>query len=140
MVKIAFLLPTLLGFAAVLQAGMNRQIARDWGIGGATLLNAGVLFAVAFALCFLVTDLRPKFELQHLRWWFVVPGILGFCFVAGIPIAIAKIGATRVFVGLVAAQLAASLLWDFWMESMPISWPRVAGIALALLGVAISQM
>lgn len=140
MFRLDFLLPIALGFAVVLQGGLNRQIARDWGMGGAAVFNACVLFVFAWTICMIVADLKPKFAVQAFRWWFILPGILGFCLVAGIPIAIAKLGAVRVFIGLIAAQLIGSMLWDIFMESIPVSWPRVAGIALAFLGVVISSL
>ena len=51
-----------------------------------------------------------------------------------------RVGATRVFIGVIAAQLVVSMLWDFYAEGLKISGWRIAGGALALAGSALAAL
>jgi drug/metabolite transporter (DMT)-like permease len=70
--------------------------------------------------------------------WMVVPGIFGFYIIAGIPWAVSRVGAARVFVVIVAAQCAVSLLWDALVSGKPLTLARGGGALLALVGVALA--
>ena len=70
----------------------------------------------------------------------ILPGIFGFCIIAGIPWAISKLGAAKVFVGIVVAQVTVSMLWDTLVDGKPLSWMRLAGALLAIVGVALVSM
>lgn len=140
MLNLNFVLPFALGLVIVLQGGLNRLIARDWSLGSATALNATVLFIFACTVCTLPGPLKARFDWGVWRWWYLIPGILGFCFVAGAPLAISRLGAVRMTIGLIAAQLIGGLLWDWYMEGLSITWPRLAGVALAFVGVVISSL
>lgn len=136
------LLPALLGVAAVLQGGLNRQISGSWGLAAAALFNTVVLLCVALALLALSRfrpDLVPSFfhlkgSLTAIRWWWILPGICGLALVAGIPWTISRIGAFPVFLGILGGQLVMSLAWDAWVEHHPVTLIRVFGAGLALLG------
>lgn len=139
------LLPGLLGLAAVLQAGLNRQVMDAWGLAHAALLNTLVLLAAVGALL-LVAKLRPGalpdlFQVRggwaEVRWWWLLPGLCGFALVTCIPFAIPKLGAFPVFLGILAGQLVASLAWDALMEGRPLTLPRIFGALLAVAAVAL---
>lgn len=139
------LLPGLLGLAAVLQAGLNRQIMGSWGLAQAALLNTLVLLA-AVGLLLLVAKLRPGalpdlFQARggwgEARWWWLLPGLCGFALVTCIPFAIPKLGAFPVFLGILAGQLIASLAWDAAMEGRPLTVSRVCGALLAVAAAAL---
>lgn len=136
------LLPALLGVAAVLQGGLNRQVSTHWGLAGAALFNALVLSGGALLLL-LLARLRPdwlppffhlKGALADLRWWWVLPGFCGLALVAGIPWTISRIGAFPVFLGILGGQLVMSLAWDAFVEHRPMTLIRVMGAGLALAG------
>lgn len=143
----AILLPFFLGFAAVLQGGLNRHIATDYGLPGAVLLNNIVLLVAAGTL-FLVTRssvgvpelFQDRGAFKSFSWWYVLPGIFGFCLVTGIPWAIVKIGAMRFFVAVVGAQILASVLWDIYVEKLPVGGMRVAGALLAMAGAVMVSL
>src|SRR4051812_44204258 len=143
-----WVMPALLGFVSVLQAGLNRRIGSDWGLAGAALLNCLVLLAVAAAL-FLVTKAQPQAlpeifrdrgSFAHFLPWYFIPGVLGLVLVAGIPFAISELGALRVFVPLIAAQILGSILWDLKVEGLSVSFLRAAGSALALVGAVLVSL
>jgi transporter family-2 protein len=136
------LLPALLGVAAVLQGGLNRQISGHWGLAAAALFNTLVLLAAVGGLLVwsrLHPETLPAFfqlkgGLAQIRWWWVLPGLCGFALVAGIPWAISRLGAFPVFLGILGGQLVMSLAWDAFVERRPVTLVRLAGAGLAILG------
>ncbi len=134
--------PALLGLVVVLQAGLNKKIAAQWGLTTAVLLNA-VVFAVLAVLFYSLAlwksdlfspSLKSAFDPKTFSWWYLVPGALGCILVFGGPWAISRWGAVHTFILIISAQLLASLLWDMYVESIPVSTLRIAGIVLAWLG------
>ena len=136
------LLPGFLGFAAVLQGGLNRQISGQWGLSTAALFNALVLCCAAGFLFWMTRsqpEMLPEFFRSRggwstFRWWFILPGLFGMALVVGIPWAISRVGAFPVFMGILAGQLITSLAWDAVMEQKPLTLIRLAGATLAFLG------
>ncbi|MBI4237612.1 MAG: DMT family transporter [Deltaproteobacteria bacterium] len=135
-----------LGVASVMQGVVNRQITSGWGIAAVTLLNTVVLFCVAgifYGLSRYLPQLLPELLRERFGdrtpvWWYFVPGLCGFVIVVGLPLAIEKIGALRVFLGFVAAQIVVSLVWDLTVEKIPVSLTRVAGALIAWAGVLLA--
>lgn len=140
--RLATLLPLLLGFAAVLQGGLNRQIASAIGLSQAALLNSLVLMLATGGLVlwtrYQPQDLPPFFHLKPglpgLSWWWLLPGLLGIGLVTGIPWAIARLGAFPVFLGILTGQLVLSVVWDAVVEQRPMTLVRLLGAALAMVG------
>ena len=138
----AYILPFILGAMAVLQGGLNRQISRDWGLGGTVFLNS-LMLVVGGLILFLVTRLSPdmlpeifrdKGSFKSFSWWFVLPGLFGLSLVTGIPVSIQKIGALKVIVALVGAQLVTSMIWDATIEGIAVSPMRVIGALMSFGG------
>lgn len=140
------LVAMVLGVASVGQGVVNRQIASGWGIATATLLNTVILLFLAVTFYgisryvphALPELLRERFGDRTPLWWYLLPGVCGFVIVAGLPLAIEKVGALRVFLGFVAAQIVVSLVWDATMERMPVNFTRVAGAVVAWIGVLLA--
>lgn len=138
----AYILPFVLGAMAVMQGGLNRQISRDWGLGGTVFLNS-LMLVFGGCILYLITRLSPetlpeifrdKGSFKSFSWWFVLPGLFGLSLVTGIPISIQKLGALKVFVALIGAQLVTSIIWDAAIEGMAISPVRVLGALLSFGG------
>jgi transporter family-2 protein len=139
------LLPGFLGMAAVLQGGLNRQIAGPWGLAAAALFNTLVLLAAVGALL-AVARLRPaalpelfqvRGALAQVRWWWILPGLFGFALVTGIPFAISRLGAFPVFVGILVGQMITSLAWDALLEGRPLTAARLCGAVLAIVAAVL---
>lgn len=144
----AALLSILVGFSTVLQGGLNRQIAIQWGVAGAVLLNS-FFYITAAILLFLISKKLPQFvpeifhdkgTLTQFSWWYLIPGLCGFLIVVGAPIVIAKIGAFKLVLGVVTAQLVFGLLWDVMVEDIPATTTRIAGAVLAFISVILVSM
>jgi transporter family-2 protein len=139
------LIPGFLGVAAVLQGGLNRQIAARVGLPSAVLLSAATLLLAAIALWMLACRapaglpwyLQLHGHIGLFKAWWVLPGLLGMTIVLGIPFAIQRVGAFPVFLGVLAGQLLTSLLWDALMEGRPLTPMKVCGALLALAGAAL---
>lgn len=136
-------IPALLGGLTVIQAGLNRKIAQNWGLSAAVLLNAAVL--LLFAIVLFIVGMNSKSELiqshvdlKTINWWYIIPGFLGLCLVFGGPWSIHNWGAVHTFLLLVSGQLLFSLWWDFQVEGIPLTWMRLTGCALAWLGVMLT--
>jgi bacterial/archaeal transporter family-2 protein len=144
----ALMVPFALGLLAVVQVGLNRRIAAAIGLMPATILNAGVLLAVAVVLFLYARGLRPQAgewtsgagAFGEFGWWWLVPGLCGLALVAGMPWAVKRIGALQLFVALVAAQMVFSLAWDHFVEHVAVTTPRVIGAALAIAGAFVTTI
>lgn len=137
------LLPVLLGCVGILQGAINGQISNTIGVTQATLItNVGsVIICVAFyfivrSYSHLVPDFfQIKAPITTYKWWFIFPPLFGFMIIAGMPFAIAKLGAVKVTVGLIAAQMLTSVLWDIMVLDISLNIMKVVGILFAFLSV-----
>ncbi len=139
-------LPLLIGATGVLQNTLNRKIAAGIGLPLALLVNSFTLVLLSVALFFCLR-LVPNENLPEifrsrtewsLGWKNLLPGFFGFFIIATAPLAIGRVGATKVFIGVIVAQIIASILWDFYAEALPISSTRLIGAALALAGALLA--
>ena len=138
--------PFLLGGALVVQSSLNKTIAESKGLSTACLIN-GSLVAIFSLILLLLSHLYPQFFSDIIpfnknnkwifKWWYLIPGIIGFCLVVMLPLGIMKIGALPVFLGVIAGQIIISLLYDFYFEKIPINTIRVAGALLTFIGAVL---
>lgn len=143
---IYFLLSLFLGFIAVIQGGLNKQITQDWGLAGAVTINSSILLLIVIVFAVITASFPqyfphifiPKFNWATWKWWYIIPAFCGFALIAGIPYAISKQGALIVFLAIVVGQMLCSLFWDYYMEAIPISPKRIIGAFLAIAGLAIT--
>lgn len=144
---VAILLAALAGLCGVLQGGINRHIAQQWGFSSALLFN-GVVFLIFNLFLFAFVYFKPglvseTYRLQgewgDVRWWWMFPGLFGLILVGSIATSINQIGALQAFVFCVGAQLIASNLWDYIIEGKDLSLSRLGGTAVTCLGVWIAS-
>ena len=139
----SMLIPIVIGCVGILQGTINRQVANHIGVAQATLISNVFTVVICLAFYFLV-KMSPatvpdffqiKAPITTFKWWFIFPPIFGFCIVAGMPFAFAKLGAVKVTVLLIAAQMTTSVVWDIFVEDIGINLMKFAGIIFALLSV-----
>jgi transporter family-2 protein len=131
---------------AVLQVTLNGRVATQWGLAPAAVLNSIIALALAIGFAAWCTVRGPSSGLYRVhidaslvRWWWLLPGCFGFSIVAGMPWAVAKLGALATFVALIGAQMIGSMLWDGWVDGTALTVPRVLGAAFAVAGVALTS-
>jgi hypothetical protein len=137
------LVAIVIGFAAILQGGLNGRLMGHMGLTQVVVLNNIVALALSLIL-WSVARWSPNMlpAIFHLkadpRWpglWAVAPAAFGLLIVAGLPYAFTLAGALTVFITLIAVQLVAGQLWDSLAEGMPLSGWKLLGGAIALFGV-----
>ena len=145
---LAWLVPVLVGVAVVLQGGFNRQASQHWGLANTVLVN-GVVFLVVSLLLWATMKLRPGVLPREFLppddggpvavWRVILPGVFGVLIVIGLPWAIARLGALGAILILLVTQLIVSMIWDAYVEGVPVQPLRVAGATLALIGAWLAQ-
>ncbi|MEO5668504.1 MAG: DMT family transporter [Bdellovibrionota bacterium] len=136
---VVYVLPLIVGLCGVLQGGLNKRLAAEWGLGW-VLMSTSVL-VLLFSGVLLALDVYPgKMNFSELKWWHALPGVFGFLVVLCIPISIARIGALPSFLIVVASQIVASGAWDKFVEGAELPWTRVAGASLALVGAWLATL
>jgi transporter family-2 protein len=135
-------LALLIGAALPLQAGLNAQLRQFVGSPlRSALANFGVGL-IALALLVAITG-GDQPALRQSAWWMWLGGLLGAAFVTGTVILAPRLGATALVAAIVAGQLTAAVVIDHFglvgYRVLPVSWSRLAGVALLFLGVLLIQ-
>ena len=145
---LAIVLSIIAGAFGVWQAGLNKVVADSLGFTASLLFN-GVFFLVFNALFFLFVLYKPqslpaefavKLAFQDFRWWWLLPGLMGFALVMGLAVSVGRIGAVQTIVISVAAQVFASILWDLWQGDFALNKWRLVGAGLTLVGAVVATL
>jgi len=139
------LIPIFIGCVGILQGTINRQVSSHIGVAQATLITnmaTVIICALFYFFAKNFQDLLPaifhvKAPFTTYKWWFIFPPIFGFIIVAGMPFAISKLGAVKVTVGLIGAQMITSVLWDYFVDGIGLNLLKFGGIVFAFLSVAL---
>jgi transporter family-2 protein len=139
----SILLPVGLGVVGILQGAINRQVSTHIGVAQATLITnlATVIICIGFYFFakqysqLIPAIFQVKAPFTTYKWWFIFPPIFGFLIVAGMPYAISELGAVKVTVGLIAAQMVTSVCWDIFVEGINLNPLKIAGIIFAFISV-----
>lgn len=143
----SIIIPLLIGSFGVLQNTLNKNIAANMGLPLALVINNIVLLLSSLFFFFILKlpgdDRLPGIFRTKLteNFWnpqYVVPGLLGFFIIVTAPWSIEKVGATKVFVMIIVAQVVTSLAWDYWVESTAMPPMRLAGALIAAIGAFIA--
>lgn len=138
-----FLIPLLIGVMSIMQGSLNRQISNELGIAHTVVLGTTIFLIFTIALYFVALKSPSSFPeffqvkqpLSSFKLWYIFPALFGFGVVIGMPFAILKLGAVKVTVYMIAAQMVTSVIWDIWVEKISINKLKVLGIILAFLSV-----
>lgn len=136
------------GIAVLLMAGVGgllaMQPAINAGLGRATgnLAAALVSFAVGTLVLALILGLTGQGgslgSVTDVPWYYLLGGVLGALYVFTALVAIRSVGAGGVAAATITGQLAASVALDrlgiLGLSEIPVTWDRVAGVALLLAG------
>lgn len=140
---IAIGLSVLVGMVFSQQPVINAAVARTLG----SPFHASVLSVFITLCCMLALlplgaggSLRPSL-LWTLPWWSVLGGVVGVAIVAGGAMLTPILGAALFFACLVGGQLLGAAIADhvgaFGLPQRPISFTRVAGLVMVLVGAVL---
>ncbi|QZA78288.1 DMT family transporter [Deefgea tanakiae] len=136
------LLALTIGLIVPLQAAINNQLKAV--VGNSTVLAALVSFSVGTIalLCIAIATGQKLSALANLpkaEAWMLIGGLLGAVFVFGTTLVAPKLGAATMLSLIITGQIIASMLFDrfgwFAMPLKDISWPRLLGAVLVVIGV-----
>jgi transporter family-2 protein len=143
---ILIVLSAIGGMAIAAQALVNSRL--QVAVGN-SVLAATISFAVGLGALLAVLIFQPAgaiagHKLGSAPWWAWIGGALGAFYIVVSIYVVPKIGATALLSAAVLGQLIFSLVADnfgfFGISSHPISLPRLAGVALVVIGVVLVRM
>ena len=147
-VALAVIMSIVAGAFGVWQAGMNKVIADSLGFTFSLFFN-GCFFLLFNMIFFAYVWAKPKalpseftiqWALTDFRWWWVVPGFMGFTLVMCLAVAVGRIGAVQTIVISIAAQVFASVAWDVFSGDHQINKIRLVGAGITLLGAVLATL
>jgi bacterial/archaeal transporter family-2 protein len=135
---LAVLLTACAGGLVALQAPINAGLGKATGSLPAALVSFAVgslCLAGIVVLSGKAAGLGSTFDVS---WYYLVGGLLGAAYVTTALLVVSAIGAGGVAAATVTGQLTASVVIDrlglFGLDEVPLSFARVAGVALLLVG------
>ncbi|PIR21727.1 MAG: hypothetical protein COV44_11695 [Deltaproteobacteria bacterium CG11_big_fil_rev_8_21_14_0_20_45_16] len=144
------LLAATIGLATVIQGAFNQRVGQVLDLNLAILINSLVVLVIS-ALVYVLARSFPQIlpnafatrsfewnQLTQLGWRVILPGLCGFTIVAGIPWALSRLTALKVFFLIVVSQIFFSFLWDYFVLEVTLSGKRLVGVLVALAGVLIT--
>ena len=140
MKSLFYILPIMAGVAMTVQSGINSQlrIAFNHPILAAFISFATGTVALGIMLLFSKQALPAMQNYAATDWYKFTGGLLGVFVVTVVLLSVQEIGASNMFVLIVAGQLFTALLMDHFgvlgMRENPISLQKMIGIVLVIGG------
>jgi bacterial/archaeal transporter family-2 protein len=135
---LAVALTACAGGLVALQAPINAGLGKSTGGLPAALVSFSVGSLCLAAIVVLSGKAGGLSSTFDVSWYYLVGGLLGAAYVTTALTAVAAIGAGGVAAATVTGQLTASVVIDrlglFGLDQVPLSFARVAGVALLLAG------
>ncbi|MGV0908125.1 DMT family transporter [Martelella sp. FOR1707] len=134
------------GAVVPFQAGANAALGRAlghplWG----TLISLCVSFVCIVPVMYLAKVQAPALmNLAQAPRWIWIGGVVGVVYITGALMLAPKLGAAGFVMAVIAGQMLASMIIDQWglvgLPQKPVSWPRLAGLGLIVLGLIVMQL
>ncbi len=135
---LAVVLTACAGGLVALQAPINAGLGKSTGGLPAALVSFSVGSLCLAAIVVLSGKAGGLGSTFDVSWYYLVGGLLGAVYVTTALTAVATIGAAGVAAATVTGQLTAAVVIDrlglFGLDQVPLSFARVAGVALLLAG------
>lgn len=130
------------GFIALqapINSGLGRAIASPLAAASVSFaIGTAALVAITLLLSGSVGGFGGLGAARGLGWVYLTGGLLGAVYVTTALVTVRTLGAGAVTAATVTGQLATSLVIDrlgiLGLESRPLSWERLAGVALLVAG------
>ena len=100
-----------------------------------------ILFVFVFAKPKIFpAEFAVHWAFQDFRWWWIIPGLLGFVLVLGLAVSIGRIGAIQTIAISIAAQIFTSIAWDMFTGDHEINKLRLLGAGVTLFGAVVATI
>lgn len=138
---LSWFLGIVAGFGLTIQVGMNSQLRKVLQSANLAALISFTVGTAALILLILLlrTPVPERAAFAAVPWWAWMGGLLGAFYVASSTIVAVELGATTLLGLALLGQLTTALVIDHFgwlgLPVNPITWARVAGVALLGLGV-----
>jgi len=135
-----YLLPILAGVAITIHSGINSQLraASQHPLMAAFISFLVGTVALALLLIFSRQSIPAMGTYQEVNWYKFTGGLLGAFVVFVALISVQKIGASNMFILIIAGQLLTAVLMDhfgiFGMKLSPVNLQKTIGILLVVAG------
>jgi len=138
---VAALATVLVGSLIALQAPINSGLGKAVGTLPAAALSFTIGTILLVGLVTVSGNLGNVAEAAHVRWYYLIGGVLGAAYVTTVLLTVRTLGAGGVTAATVAGQLSASLVIDrigmLGLEETPITLTRVIGVVLLFAGTVL---
>ena len=135
-----YLLPVLAGVAMTIQSGINSQLrsAINHPVLAAFISFLGGTLVLGLMLLFSKQAFPAPASYADISWYKFTGGLLGIFVVIVALLSVQEIGASNMFVLIVAGQLFTALLMDHFgllgLKESPVSLQKMIGIVLLIAG------
>jgi bacterial/archaeal transporter family-2 protein len=144
--KLVYIIPLLIGILGILQGALIKNVSLEIGVAHAILIAMTIYFFLGIVLFIFIRSspqaLPPfyaiKYSLTYFKWWYLIPGLLGFFIVFFFPQAMNELGAVKVTILIVGGQIITSTLWDFFVDEISLTSYKAMGLFFAILSVVFS--
>lgn len=136
-----WILGVVAGLGLTVQVGMNSQLRKVLQSANLAALISFTVGTIALVALIIVmrTPMPARETIAAVPYWAWLGGLLGAFYVASSTVVAAELGATTLLGLALAGQLATALVVDHFgwlgLPENPITWTRIAGVALVGAGV-----
>lgn len=138
---LAALATVAVGSLIALQAPINSGLGKAVGTLPAAAISFTIGTILLVGLVAVSSNLDNIAEAAHVRWYYLIGGVLGAAYVTTVLLTVRTLGAGGVTAATVAGQLSASLVIDrigmLGLEETPITVTRVIGVVLLFAGTVL---
>jgi bacterial/archaeal transporter family-2 protein len=131
----------VVGSLIALQAPINSGLGRTIGTFPAAVVSFAVGLAILVAIAAVTGDLHRVTSVTHVRWYYLIGGLLGAAYVTTVLLTVRTLGAGGVTAATVAGQLTAAVAIDrmgiLGLEKTPITLMRTIGVLLLFAGTVL---
>ena len=135
---LAVFLMAVVGGLIALQAPINAGLGKETGSFAAALVSFAVGTVALTAIVVVSGKAGGLSGAGNVQWYYLIGGLLGAAYVFTALVLVDEIGAGGVAAATVTGQLTLGVVIDrlgiLGLDETPISWERVLGVALLLLG------
>jgi len=124
-----------------LQAPINSHLGKATNTFTAALISFSIGTVVLLGIVLVSGQLGDVSGIRHVRWYYLLGGVLGAAYVTTVLLTVRNLGAGGVTAATVAGQLTTAMVIDrlgvLGLEKTPITAARMIGVLLLFAGTAL---